>query len=208
MEPNTLPNQPAPEVPQPTPVVTPVQQPVIQPQQPVLPTQPVFQSNPTVESPKMDKRFLTGGIFVLLIISGLLVYYGGSYINQSFIHGDSTTVTKDSSQNAKFVQAWANAEDVRSFVANYADKNTYYPASVAEITSKSTTRVKVLADADVSPINADNGLDYVAWACLKTCVNTTGGRITYWDYKTNAVSTNVLYVGDANVSSTFVNPEP
>ncbi len=165
---------------------------------------------------KKDKGlFVAGGLCALLIISGAIAYYngqnagGGSTNDSSSSLSSSSTITR--SQVAKSTQAQANAYSVQSVAEVYAAENVYYPATAAEFMSYNKTislpkGINVLPDSKLSPINADNGTDSVAWSCLKTCTNATGGKITYWDYKTNAISTQIIYTGDADDSSTFVNP--
>ena len=209
MDPNTLPNQPVTETPQPTSIATPVQQPVMQSQQPFVSSQLVVKSNPVLALIKKDKGILLAIIIVLiLIVGGASAYYLAANDKKSV-----GNVTLAQSLIAKSATAQSNAQSVVSVAEIYAVESDYYPASAAAFMSNNQTTkvpigITVLSDANTSPINADNGLDHVAWACLKTCVNTTGGRITYWDYKTDSIAKNVYYVGDANASSTFVYPSP
>ena len=146
----------------------------------------------------------------LLIGGGVIAYYIGTNSNKP---ADNIIVplSLTPAQISRATKAQSNAESVQSVAEIYAADNGYYPGSAEDFMSYSqTTRlpsgITVLPDSDRSPIDAGNGTDHVAWSCLKTCNNSTGGKITYWDYRTNAISTNVLYVGKANASSTFVYP--
>ncbi len=51
---------------------------------------------------------------------------------------------------------------------------------------------------NTGPTNADKN---VSWACLVSCTNATGGRLTFWDYTIPGRSAMVIYVGSASATS-------
>ncbi|MEI7918030.1 MAG: hypothetical protein WCH58_01485 [Candidatus Saccharibacteria bacterium] len=226
MDPNTLPNQPVPETPQPTPVVTPVQQSVAQPQQPYIPPQPVggVQTPRLVAKAKsLPLKIIIGVIVIILIAGGVSAYV--MFTSQKA--SDTTTKvvkTSDNSAskptttnsfspyvNANNAKAITNAQTVSNVAEVYFADSGFYPASAIDLmngdsTSQVPKGITIMPGAEPSPLNATNGTDHVTWSCLVTCTETKGGKITYWDYTTSAVSTDVIYAGDATVHSTFVNP--
>ncbi len=118
----------------------------------------------------------------------------------------STQLKQDSNR------ALANAQTVQNLAEIYAADNGYYPAVAATFmtyngTAKLPSGITVLPGTVISPLNPTNGKTNVTWACLTTCTKTTGGKITFWDFTTNTVSTSIVYVGAATHSSTFVAPK-
>ncbi len=165
----------------------------------ILPNQP--------KPAKKDKSILlVFVILIVLVIVGAVTYFLTSHDDKS-VNG----LTSAQSKVVNSSKAESHAMSVKMTAEIYAVDNDHYPSSIADLMSQDNTSripsdVTIVSDSGISPINADNGTDYVAWSCLKTCINPTGGRITYWDYRTNSISKNAYYVGDANASSTFVYP--
>ena len=62
----------------------------------------------------------------------------------------------------------------------------------------------IIIVSDPSMVNSSNGTTTVAWSCLSSCSNSKGGRIAYWDYVAHSLG--YKYLGDADLSKTFVNP--
>lgn len=87
--------------------------------------------------------------------------------------------------------------------------NTSYPATAASFATgsasvKMPTGVSVVPDAAATPINAGNGTNTVAYACMTTCTSPTGGRVAWWSFSANAIQ--YIYLGTATSASTFVYP--
>jgi prepilin-type N-terminal cleavage/methylation domain-containing protein len=121
---------------------------------------------------------------------------------------------------ANTTKAQTNAVAVKKVAEAYNADTGRYPATIAEFTTGSTSTklpsgVTVVAGlpgtsgttfTGTEPTNATNGTTTVSYACLLTCTNSTGGRITYWDFTAGARGT-VIYVGAANATSgAFVAP--
>ena len=84
-----------------------------------------------------------------------------------------------------------------------------YPATAASFATGSTSTkepsgITVIPDAATSTVNGTNGLTTVAYSCLTTCTNPTGGRIAWYNFATSTV--NYIYVGSATSAGTFVYP--
>ncbi|MDN5275548.1 MAG: hypothetical protein JWN33_197 [Candidatus Saccharibacteria bacterium] len=118
-------------------------------------------------------------------------------------------------------QAQTNAIDLRRVVLSYKSDKGVFPDTISNLmnysgTSKVSDGLTVVAgQAGTSGgftgtlnISTSNGKTSVAYACYITCTNSTGGRITYWDFITQARSTDVVYVGAATSTGTYVVPAP
>lgn len=122
-------------------------------------------------------------------------------------------------------KAQSNAQSVQS-VAEIINADTgSFPATIAAFTTGSTTTklpssVTVIAGLGGSAgaftggstaettlwsgVASANRANTVTWECLTTCTNPTGGRITYYDFTTNARAATIIYVGAANATSDYV----
>ncbi len=111
---------------------------------------------------------------------------------------------------AKTTKAQTNANAVQKVAEAYNADNNVYPPTIAAFSSGTTAKLPagvsvVSAAATPFGLTSGNGTSSVSYQCKASCTNSTGGRIQYWDYTTNAVSTTVIYVGDATSSDpTFV----
>ena len=141
-------------------------------------------------------------IWVIIVPIGVL-----AAITTVSFGGISTRAnTAKANTNAALVQNKAEAF--------YADCGRY-PASVSEITTNPPscfnsepvpTGITVIGDgggaygANLSTVesanlSAMNGLTTVAYGCLKTCINSTGGRISFWDFVNDSRDTTTIFVG-------------
>lgn len=107
---------------------------------------------------------------------------------------------------AKTTQAQSNANSAQSVAEAMNADNGSYPATAASfatgsISTRLPTGMSVVSQS--TPLTSSTGQTTVTWACSPTCTTPTGGRITYWDYTTGAVSTTIVYVG---ATTTFTNP--
>jgi len=131
-------------------------------------------------------------------------------------------------QKANTTKALSNAQSVQNIGEIYAAENTYYPTTITafnggSVTAKLPSGVTVVAGVATTPTTpATDPLAALATAALRTttvtyvcsggtaaagnCAGNTGGKITFWDFSTNAVSTTILYLGDAKSTSTFFTP--
>jgi prepilin-type N-terminal cleavage/methylation domain-containing protein len=111
---------------------------------------------------------------------------------------------------ANLSKAQTNAVSVQKVAEAYNADTGRYPGLTTDFTTGSTstklpTAITVVSQA--TALTATSGPTTVTWAYVGSSATTaTGGRITYWDATTNAVSTNIIYVGNATSGSTFVNP--
>jgi len=110
---------------------------------------------------------------------------------------------------ANNTKAISNADSVQKVAETYNADLGHYPGLTTDFTTGSTS-AKLPASLTVSRLapTPGNGLTTVQWEYVGVAGATTGGRITYWDFTTGAVSTAVtsVYVGSATSGSTFVVP--
>ena len=131
-------------------------------------------------------------------------------------------------QKANTTKAQSNAASVQSVAEIYANENTVYPVTTGAFASTTAAKLPTgvtialgMAGTIASPTGTntlaalgttDLKTTTVTWACsggtaaAGNCAGNTGGKITYWDFTTGLVSTNVLYVGAATSASTFFTP--
>jgi type IV pilus assembly protein PilA len=121
---------------------------------------------------------------------------------------------------ANTTKAQTNAANAQKVAEAYNADNGKYPALTTDFAAGTSAKIPsgitiAIGSAGTSgtnfAVNTDvtsgNGLTTVAYACLTTCTNSTGGRITYFDFTTQLRSTNVIYVGAASATSgAFVAP--
>ena len=110
---------------------------------------------------------------------------------------------------ANATKAQTNAANTQKVAEAMNADNGYYPATAASFATGSTsakepTAITVIPDAAATTVNASNGLTTVAYACLTSCTNSTGGRIAWWDFSASAPK--YVYVGSGSSSGTFVYP--
>jgi prepilin-type N-terminal cleavage/methylation domain-containing protein len=111
---------------------------------------------------------------------------------------------------ANTTKAQTNAVAAKKVAEAYNADTGRYPGLTTDFTTGSTS-TKLPSGVNVIPqttaLTSTTGTTTVTWAYVGTSATTaTGGRITYWDFSTGAVSTTIVYVGSATSSSTFTNP--
>ncbi|QQG51100.1 MAG: prepilin-type N-terminal cleavage/methylation domain-containing protein [Candidatus Saccharibacteria bacterium] len=111
---------------------------------------------------------------------------------------------------ANTTKAQTNAVAVQKVAEAYNADTGRYPGLTGDFTTGSTS-TKLPSGVTVVPqstaLTSTSGTTTVTWAYVGTSATTaTGGRITYWDFTTGAVSTTIIYVGNATSGSTFTNP--
>ncbi len=133
---------------------------------------------------------------------------------------NSTNSSTNTSKEKQTTSALKNAQSVQNFAEIYNADNGYYPEDIFAF-KEGTVSMELESTITVLPglpgeagkfignelLNAANGKTSVSYACLITCNKSSGGRIAYWDYSTNARSKTIIYVGAATSTSTFVSPK-
>lgn len=117
----------------------------------------------------------------------------------------------------------ANVASVQKVAEAYNADTGAYPETIADFTTGSTSTklpngVTVIAGAagtagafptndPITELGTLNEKTYtVAYSCLTSCTSPAGGRLSYWDFSTNARSANTVYLGSATATSDFVAP--
>jgi len=162
---------------------------------------------------RKDHGFTIVELLVVIVVIGIL-----ASITIVSYTGITTKANNSKSQN--------NAQTALSVAETYFADNAsptpgYYPATVtqfmtggtiAKIPSGMTILVGSAGTSGTqfatTDLTAANGGSSIGWACTSAagCASALGGRITYWDFTTNARSTTVLYVGNATATSVFYAP--
>jgi len=102
-------------------------------------------------------------------------------------------------------KAVANAQSIQSVAEAINADNSQYPITTAEFGSlASTARIPSGITIQTTPPTAANGTDHFQLFKL-TANSNTGGKIVYWDYGTNAVSTTAtsIYWGAGTSAGAF-----
>ncbi|NTW62162.1 prepilin-type N-terminal cleavage/methylation domain-containing protein [Candidatus Saccharibacteria bacterium] len=122
------------------------------------------------------------------------------------------------SNQAKTAKAQQNASSAATIADLYNNSKGYYPDTLALFNAYSAdakwpsgvSAIAGLPGANAAtftgtdPLTSTNGDTRITYACFITCTNSTGGRITYFDYQAgnSTQSAKTLFVGAA--SSTAV----
>lgn len=110
---------------------------------------------------------------------------------------------------ANGTKAQTNAANTQKVAEAINADTGNYPATAAAFATGSTstkepTGITVIPDAAASTATSANGLTTVAYACLTSCTNPTGGRIAWYDFSSSTVK--YIYVGAGSSAGTFVYP--
>ncbi len=109
---------------------------------------------------------------------------------------------------AKTTRAQTNANAVQKIAESYNADNNVYPSTIAQFTAGLTAHLPAtltVVSGNASPwgLSSTNGATAISYRYKGTIPNVTGGVIRYWDFTTNNLSTQILYVGDAVSGDTF-----
>lgn len=148
---------------------------------------------------KKESGFTIVELLIVIVVIGILA-------------GITIVAYSGITSRANTTKAQTNAASAQKVAEAYNADVGRYPGLTTDFDTGSTSTqlpssVDVVPSAASTPLNASNGATDVTWSYVGSSATTaTGGRITYWDFSTGAVSTDVIYVGDATSSSTFVHP--
>lgn len=148
---------------------------------------------------KKESGFTIVELLIVIVVIGILA--GITIVAYSGITAKANTTKAQT--NAASVQKVAEAFN--------ADEGRYPGLTTDFDTGSDSTKlpsgVDVIPGDSPTPLDAAGGTSEVTWEYVGSSATTaTGGRITYWDFGTGAVSTDVIYVGDAESGDTFVEP--
>jgi hypothetical protein len=197
--------------------------PIIQPQS--IP--PIVQNNqPPIKNKISLNKILLGLLLLVIIAGGVGAYvWRDSQANQQKSDNLSkreelekqladietaqivNQVVHIPTSRGNSTKALSSAQAALYIAEIYAAENNYYPAYASDFeTGTVAARLPAGIVPSVSNPTAENGTTTFRWEIMGDIATPTGGRITYWDYVTDQISTNVLYVGEANDKSEFKTP--
>jgi hypothetical protein len=172
---------------------------------------------PLIGREKYLKLSLIITIIVVVLQIGMIttLYATGFYANyfkstKSSLNKSEAALTTTISNSTSGSTVAANARTVQqiaeSFNANSTSQNSQYPTKISDFSS--ITYAPLPSGITVSGTNptAANGKTTIGYQYDNFTSTGSGGRITFWDYSTNALTTNPLYVGDATAQSIFIVP--
>ena len=114
-------------------------------------------------------------------------------------------------KSARTTAASSNAISAQKVADGYNADNKSFPGTTGHFLLggnglKIQKEINVIADADDTTLNSENGIDTVAYACLESCASNSikGGRITYWDFESNTPK--YIFLGDATSIDHFEYP--
>lgn len=115
----------------------------------------------------------------------------------------SDFVDSGTAVRARSTKAQSNAVKAMTVAEMINAEKGYYPRTTSDYLSGKLPSGVI---PSISNPTAENGLTTFRWEYSGPLSAPTGGRITYWDFTTNAISTTVFYVGSANSDSKFITP--
>lgn len=201
---------------------------------PMIPTaqqQPLQQQPPILADPNKPSNKSSNMIIIVSAIVVLAIIGGGVYVWQDFQADISkrsdetkrksleqqlknvetnpivTQVVHNPTSRADTAKALANATVAQNVAEIYASENGHYPTFTTDFIN-GTEIVKLPSDIipSISNPTAGNGKTTFRWEYVGDASAPTGGRITYWDYVNDNISTNIIYLGTGVPGATFVTP--
>lgn len=157
-----------------------------------------------IGSRQREKGFTIVELLIVIVVIGILA--GITIVAYSGITAKANTTKAQS--NATSAQSVAEA--INADTGYYPGLTTTFTTTYDNPSTTLPTGITVVPGADTSPLTAldtDEKKTTITWDYVGTSETTaSGGRITYWDFSTNQVSTNIIYVGSASSGSTFTHP--
>lgn len=171
--------------------------PPIQPQKQAQAQLDPVQPAPVAKTPEIrpKKRSLLKklAILVALLILVASIVLAGIYGNSLLKLAKSTA------------QAKSNAEIVKVYAETFNKNRSEFPDETLDF-EEGTVDGKPLADLVklTTDLDQDNGETSIIYQYVGKKGNASGGRILYYDFGKKSIGTEVIYLGDANQKSTFI----
>jgi uncharacterized protein (UPF0333 family) len=186
--------------------------------------QPSLGAVPITKKHNMALKVSLSALVVLLAAGGVVLYLWrdaqmsrqktDDALKVSQLDASTAAATKQiadsqkssGSSKADTVRAQTNAMSVSKIAEVVNANGDHYPILTSDFLTPNAVLPKGIT-VTAGALNVNNGLLTVRWEYSGKATAPTGGRVTYWDFTTTAVATEVIYVGDATASSTFVTPK-
>lgn len=168
---------------------------------------------PLVGHDKYLKLSLVITIVVTVLQIGIstTLYATGFYANNfKSLNTSGTNLTTTISNSSSISTVVANARTVQSiaesFNANGTTSRSQYPTKISDFSNVPGLSLPSGITVTSTDPSETNGKTTIGYQYANGVSPASGGRITFWDYSTNTLTSNPLYVGDATVRSVFIVP--
>jgi hypothetical protein len=145
-------------------------------------------------------------VFLVIGILVLIMTIGGVALT---IFSTKATFNSYSSLTLKAMKSRQkeNIDYLQILAEDFNNENDFYPSYKKDLsdTSKSLglTREVPIINSPTEKLKDSNGQTACWYQYSNSLKSSDGGRIQYWDYDNNKISTDIIYIGKATKDSTF-----
>ncbi|MEI6054072.1 MAG: hypothetical protein WCQ49_01750 [Candidatus Saccharibacteria bacterium] len=145
-------------------------------------------------------------VFLVIGILVLIMAIGGVALT---IFSTKATFNSYSSLTLKAMKAKQkeNIDFLEVIAEQFNNENDFYPSYKKDLTemakSIGLTRTVPILNSPTEKLKDSNGQDVCWYQYSNSLKSSDGGRIQYWDYDNNKISTEVIYIGKATKDSSF-----
>ncbi len=155
-----------------------------------------------IKAKQGSRGFTIVELLVVIVVIGILAAI--TIVSYTGITAKANTAKAQSNANAVQAVAEAMNADNGFYPAKVVDTLANYGLTGGSASSHLQAGIAIPDNAGGTVITATNGLTNVAYSCLTTCTNSTGGRIAYWDFQ--AAADKYIYVGAGTAAGTYAAP--